>query len=163
MSLASLLSGKHLRESYQLLQVVLYRVWVNHNADSNQSIESKVKYLVAEKWDDPGSTQLKQRYLIFRVFRKGWYIYLRAENQAEPFNQTQWTSIPKLGHKEITVCFNWWNRTGSTWVSHVCKDCRNRRCACVYSREDDYNKGCVISTLMQCLIHLVLICRIVSV
>lgn len=49
--------------SYQLLQVILYRVRVNHNADSDQGVESKVKYLVAEEWDDPGGTQLKQRYL----------------------------------------------------------------------------------------------------
>lgn len=48
---------------YQLLQVVLYRVWVNHNADSDQGVESKVKYLVAEERDDPGSTQLKKRSL----------------------------------------------------------------------------------------------------
>lgn len=46
--------------SYQLLQVVLYRVRVNHNADGHQGVESKVKYLVAEKWDNPGGTQLKQ-------------------------------------------------------------------------------------------------------
>lgn len=51
---------KTLKVSYQLLQVILYRVWVNHDADSDQSVESKVKYLVAEKWDDPGGTQLKQ-------------------------------------------------------------------------------------------------------
>lgn len=50
-----------LRVSHQLLQVILDRVWVNHNADGNQGVESKVKYLVAEKWNDPGSTQLKQR------------------------------------------------------------------------------------------------------
>lgn len=49
--------------SYQLLQIILYCVRVNHNADSDQGIESKVKYLVAEEWDDPGGTQLKQRYL----------------------------------------------------------------------------------------------------
>lgn len=54
---------KTLEVSYQLLQVVLYCVWVNHDANSNQGVESKVKYLVAEKWDDPGSTQLKKRYL----------------------------------------------------------------------------------------------------
>lgn len=46
--------------SYQLLQVVLYCVRVNHNADGHQGVESKVKYLVAEKWDNPGGTQLKQ-------------------------------------------------------------------------------------------------------
>lgn len=54
---------KTLKISHQLLQVILYRVWVNHNADSDQGVESKVKYLVAEKWDDPGGTQLKQRYV----------------------------------------------------------------------------------------------------
>lgn len=47
--------------SYQLLQVVLYRVRVNHDADGHQRVEGKVKYLVAEKWDNPGRTQLKQR------------------------------------------------------------------------------------------------------
>lgn len=57
------LKRKTLRVSHQLLQVILYRVWVNHNADSDQGVESKVKYLVAEKWDDPGSTQLKERYV----------------------------------------------------------------------------------------------------
>lgn len=60
--------SKPLEVSYQLLQVVLYGVWVNHNADSDQGVESKVKYLVAEKWDDPGGTQLKQRY-VFYVLR----------------------------------------------------------------------------------------------
>lgn len=50
-----------LKVSYQLLQVILYCVGVNHNADGDQGVESKVKYLVAEKWDDPGSAQLKQR------------------------------------------------------------------------------------------------------
>lgn len=50
-----------LEVSYQLLQVILYGVWVDHNADSNQGVESKVKYLVAEEWDDPSGTQLKQR------------------------------------------------------------------------------------------------------
>lgn len=49
--------------SYQLLQVILDGVWVNHNADSNQGVESKVKYLVAEERDDPSGTQLKQRYV----------------------------------------------------------------------------------------------------
>lgn len=48
-----------LKVSYQLLQVILYCVGVNHNADGNQGVESKVKYLVAEKWDDPGSAQLQ--------------------------------------------------------------------------------------------------------
>lgn len=47
--------------SYQLLQVILYGVGVHHDADGHQGVESKVKYLVAEKWDNPGSTQLKQR------------------------------------------------------------------------------------------------------
>lgn len=54
---------KTLEVSHQLLQVILYRVRVNHNADGDQGVESKVKYLVAEKWDDPGGTQLKQRYV----------------------------------------------------------------------------------------------------
>lgn len=47
--------------SYQLLQVILDGVGVNHNADNHQGVESKVKDLVAEKWDNPGSAQLKQR------------------------------------------------------------------------------------------------------
>lgn len=46
--------------SYQLLQVVLDGVGVNHDADGHQGVESKVKDLVAEKWDNPGSAQLKQ-------------------------------------------------------------------------------------------------------
>lgn len=45
--------------SYQLLQVVLDGVGVNHDADGHQGVQSKVKDLVAEKRDDPGSTQLK--------------------------------------------------------------------------------------------------------
>lgn len=46
--------------SYQLLQVILNGVGVNHDADGHQGVESKVKYLVAEKWDNPGGTQLKE-------------------------------------------------------------------------------------------------------
>lgn len=46
--------------SHQLLQVVLNGVGVNHNAHSDECVESKVKNLVAEKGDDPGRTQLKQ-------------------------------------------------------------------------------------------------------
>lgn len=56
--------------SYQLLQVVLDGVGVNHDADGHQGVESKVEYLVAEKWDDPGSTQLKEKALArFSVHR----------------------------------------------------------------------------------------------
>lgn len=50
--------------SHQLLQVVLDCVWVNHDADSHQRVESKVKDLVAEEGDDPCSAQLRHRLKI---------------------------------------------------------------------------------------------------
>lgn len=59
---------KKLEVSHQLLQVILYGVGVNHNADGYQGVESKVKYLVAEKWDDPGGTQLKQRRAFLGIY-----------------------------------------------------------------------------------------------
>lgn len=50
--------------SYQLLQVILDGVGVNHDADGHQGVESKVKYLIAEKRDDPGSTQLEHTHTL---------------------------------------------------------------------------------------------------
>lgn len=59
--------------SYQLLQVILDGVGVNHDADGHQGVESKVKYLIAEKRDDPGSTQLEHTHFYDNgaVFRDG--------------------------------------------------------------------------------------------
>lgn len=72
--------------SYQLLQVVLDGVGVNHDADSHQRVESKVKYLVAEEGDDPGGTQLKQRRVV-QVFRLGMGLFSR-ETSAVDINQS---------------------------------------------------------------------------
>lgn len=47
--------------AHQLLKVILNGIWVNNNAHGDKCVESKVKNLVAEKGDDPGRTQLKQR------------------------------------------------------------------------------------------------------
>lgn len=47
---------------HQLLQVILDGVGVDNDADGHQGVESKVKDLVAEKGDDPGSTQLKHTH-----------------------------------------------------------------------------------------------------
>lgn len=47
--------------SHQLLQVVLDRVRVHHDADGHQRVERKIEYLVAEERDDPSGAQLKRR------------------------------------------------------------------------------------------------------
>lgn len=57
-------SGGRKGLSYQLLQVILDGVGVNHDADGHQRVESKVKYLVAEKRDNPGRTQLEQMWTV---------------------------------------------------------------------------------------------------
>lgn len=48
--------------SYQLLEVVLHRIGVNHHTNGYQCVKGKVEDLVAEEWDDPSSMLLWGRY-----------------------------------------------------------------------------------------------------
>ena len=45
-----------------MLKVILNGVRVNHNTYCHQGVESKVKDLVAEKWNDPSSMLLEREY-----------------------------------------------------------------------------------------------------
>lgn len=47
--------------TYQLPYVFLNGVRVNEHSDCNQGVESKIKDLVTEEWDDPGSMLLNIR------------------------------------------------------------------------------------------------------
>lgn len=47
--------------TYQLPYVFLNGVRVNKHSDCNQGVESKIKDLVTEEWDDPGSMLLNIR------------------------------------------------------------------------------------------------------
>lgn len=78
--------------SHQLLQVVLDCVWVNHDADSHQRVESKVKDLVAEEGDDPCSAQLRQvkdqhtsHYRVLRVINQRNVLPLNPFSRSSEF------------------------------------------------------------------------------